>query len=195
MMSPTAVGSRRTKQLAWYLSALAAIPFALLVTLLIPNAAGPHADSHMFSAAQYGAQALIAISLAVIVRGSLSRLSLVMLVAPMAAVLLGAVASAKIAHLIWDKNWNNENAGELGASLPGFEHWHELAEQADTAIMLGGIAFALAVLFSRRVGKVAPVLAIVLSLIPAWIFPALGCSFLLAHVAARRLPDTATTPA
>ena len=56
--------------------------------------------------------------------------------------------------------------------------------------MVGGIAFAFTVLLSRRAGKVAAVVAIVLSLIPVWIFPALGCSFLLAHIAARKASDS-----
>jgi len=186
MMTELADGTRGRRRLWWYLLAIAAIPLALFVTLLIPNAAGPHADSHVFSAAQYGVQALIVVGLAVMLRGALGRLSLATLVLPMAGVLFGAFASTRIAHLIWNKDWDNENAGDLGASLPGFEHWHELAERADTAIMAGGIAFALTVLLSRHAGKAAPVVAIMLSLIPAWIFPALGCSFLLAHVAARR---------
>jgi drug/metabolite transporter (DMT)-like permease len=185
MMTETAGEKRGRRRLGWYLLAVAAIPLALLATLLIPNAAGPHADSHVFSAAQYGVQVLIVVGLAVMLRGTLDRLSLAVLALPMAGVLFGAFASAKIAHLIWHKNWDNENAGDLGESLPGFEHWHELAEQADTAIMVGGIAFALTVLLTRRAGKVAPVVAIVLSLTPAWIFPALGCSFLLADIAAR----------
>lgn len=183
---PKTAGEKGKRRLGWYLLAPAAIPLALLATLLIPNAAGPHADSHVFSATQYGAQVLIVIGLAAMLRDTLGRLSLAVLALPMVGVLFGAFASAKIAHLIWHKDWDNENAGDLGESLPGFERWHELAEYADTAIMVGGIAFALTVLLTRRAGKVAPVVAIVLSLVPAWIFPALGCSFLLADMASRR---------
>jgi hypothetical protein len=75
--------------------------------------------------------------------------------------------------------FGHEQAAAIGPSFEGFEAGHALAEAGDVLVVLGGLAFAVALGAFRRVGPGVAVAAVVLSLFPPWILPAVGIVLLL----------------
>lgn len=177
---------RSKRRLLWYAVAIVAMPLGYLVSQLLPQPAGPHAESHLFGAVAYGVQAVIIAAVALMVRDRLAKVARVALLVPVAGLMVGVVANFYTLPAIWNKTWDHDDAGELGSSVAGFETGHHIAAYGDWIITAGALAFAIAVLVSRRAGKRGPIAAIVLCIIPPFAFPALSCSFLLAHLASRQ---------
>jgi hypothetical protein len=70
--------------------------------------------------------------------------------------------------------------GQFGSAFSGFDSGHDLAATGGNLVLLGGVAFALVLGFSRRLGIAAALAGVVLSLIPPWLLPPFGVLFLLA---------------
>jgi hypothetical protein len=102
----------------------------------------------------------------------------------LATVVVGLVVmtagNLRVARSIWRTPYGDEEVGQIGSGFSGFDSGHDLAGTGGSLVLLGGVAFALVLGFSRRVGVVAAFAGVVLSLIPPWLFPALGVVFLLA---------------
>jgi len=106
-------------------------------------------------------------------------------VATLAVVTLGllleAAGNLRVAHSIWGTPYGDEEVERIGSGFGGFDSGHDLAGTGDFVVLLGGVAFALVLGFSRRVGLVAALAAVVLSFIPPpFLLPAWGVAFLLA---------------
>jgi hypothetical protein len=117
--------------------------------------------------------------LAVVTGAALARRRLnVLLVVPLAVVAVGlvleVVGNQRVAASIWQTSYGDEQAAAIGPGFEGFEAGHALAETGDMLVVLGGLAFAVALGAFRRVGPGVAVAGVVLSLFPPWILPAVG---------------------
>lgn len=191
--APGRPSAPRRLKLAWYALGLAAIPIAFAVNVVVPQPDGAHAASHVVSALIAAIQLLVLLVVAVLVRRHLAWPARLLLVVPLAGMAVEAFANAQVARTLWDKSWDTDTAGKLGSTLDGFERWHDVVSRGDLIVTIGGAAFVLAVLASRRAGIVSPCVALALCLFPAWALPALGPAMLLSHLAARGSADASRT--
>jgi hypothetical protein len=102
------------------------------------------------------------------------------LAAVMVGLVLETIGNLRVAQSIWRTPYGDEDVAQFGSTFSGFDSGHDLAATGDGLVLLGGLAFALVLGFSRRVGIAAAVAGVVLSLVPPWMIPALGVVFLLA---------------
>jgi hypothetical protein len=105
--------------------------------------------------------------------------------AALATVLVGliieAVGNLRVARSIWRTVWGDDEVGQFGPAFSGFDSGHDLAASGDLVVVLGGVAFALVLGFSRRVGVLAAGAGVIFSFIPPpFIIPACGVVFVLA---------------
>ena len=174
------------------------VPFALVVGLfvaanvalrvtgsLVPEPHG-HWTGHVDNATiDIGMIVVVVVGATLVWRrlGSL-RVRLVS-VATLAVVTLGllleAAGNLRVAGSIWGTPYGDEEVDRIGSGFSGFDSGHDLAGTGDLVVLLGGVAFALVLGFSRRVRLVAALAAVVLSFIPPpFLLPACGVVFLLA---------------
>jgi hypothetical protein len=92
---------------------------------------------------------------------------------------LEVIGNQRVAASIWQTSYGDEEAAAIGPGFEGFESGHALAGTGDMLVVLGGLAFALALGALRRVGPGVAVAGVVLSLFPPWILPAVGTVLLL----------------
>ncbi len=94
------------------------------------------------------------------------------------------VGNMRVAHVIWQTPYGDDSVVAYASSLPGYSSYnsgHALESNGDGLVLVGGIAFAVVLGISRRVGPGAAIAGVVLSIIPPpFIIPAFGVAFLLA---------------
>jgi hypothetical protein len=127
-------------------------------------------------------QLLAVVTGAVLARQRLNVLLVVLLTVVAVGLVLEAVGNQRVAASIWQTSYGDEEAAAVGPSFEGFESGHALAGTGDMLVVVGGLAFAVAVGAFRRVGLGAAVAGVVLSLLPPWILPAVGTVLLLAFL-------------
>jgi hypothetical protein len=174
------------------------VPFALVVGLfvaanvavgvtgsLVPEPHG-HWSGHVANATIDIGMIVVAVVGATLAWRRLGNLWVrLVAVATLAVVTLGllleAAGNLRVAHSIWRTPYGDEEVGRIGSGFSGFDSGHDLAATGDLVVLLGGVAFALVLGFSRRVRLAAALAAVVLSFIPPpFILPACGVVFLLA---------------
>jgi hypothetical protein len=105
----------------------------------------------------------------------------------LAAVGAFAVGNLRVVDAIGSADWNDDEAGRLGASLPGFESGHDLAELAAPVALVAAIALAIRM---RRRGLVSSRVAVgacaASVLIPFFIIPGAGVVVLAVAVCLQR---------
>jgi hypothetical protein len=152
-----------------------------LVDLLVSGPRG-HWSGHVGSGAAAAGQLLAVVAGAVLARRRLNVLLVVLLAVVAVGLVLEVVGNQRVAASIWQTSYGDEEAAAIGPSFEGFESGHELAGTGDMLVVLGGLAFALALGALRRVGPGVAVAGVVLSLFPPWILPAVGMVLLLAFL-------------
>jgi hypothetical protein len=160
---------------------LAAPAVGALVDLLVSGPRG-HWSGHVGSGAVAAGQLLAVVAGAVLARRRLNVLLVALLAVVAVGLVLEAVGNQRVAASIWQTSYGDEEAAAIGPSFEGFESGHELAGTGDMLVVLGGLAFALALGALRRVGPGVTVAGVVLSLFPPWILPAVGTVLLLAFL-------------
>ena len=149
--------------------------------LLVSGPRG-HWSGHVGSGAAAAGQLLAVVTGAVLARRQLNVLLVVLLAVVAVGLVLEVVGNQRVAASIWQTTYGDEEAAAIGPSFEGFESGHALAETGDMLVVLGGLAFALALGALRRVGPGGAVAGVVLSLFPPWILPAVGTVLLLAFL-------------
>jgi hypothetical protein len=108
---------------------------------------------------------LVAATLAIVVTGLLVEI----------------VGNMRVSHVIWQTPYGDDSVNAYASGLPGYDSGHTLEGDGDQLVLVGGIAFAIVLGVSRRVGPGAAIAGVVLSVIPPpFIIPAFGVAFLLA---------------
>jgi hypothetical protein len=151
----------------------------VLVDLPVSGPRG-HWSGHVGSGAAAGGQLLAVVTGAVLARRRLNVLLVVVLAVVAVGLVLEVMGNQRVAASIWQTTYGDEEAAAIGPSFEGFESGHALAEIGDRLVVLGGLAFALALGAFRRVGPGVAAAGMVLSLFPPWILPAFGTVLLLA---------------
>jgi hypothetical protein len=149
--------------------------------LLVSGPRG-HWSGHLGSGAAAAGQLLAVVAGAVLARRQLNVLLVVLLAVVAVGLVLEVVGNQRVAASIWQTSYGDEEAAAVGPSFEGFESGHALAGTGDTLVVVGGLAFAVAVGAFRRVGLGAAVAGVVLALFPPWILPAVGTVLLLAFL-------------
>jgi hypothetical protein len=144
-----------------------------------------HWSGHLASAVMSaGVVVALAIGTALVFRGlpwhALASIAIVFV-----GLTLEGVGNVRVANSMWATSYNDEEAGSIGPSFPGYEWGHAVAERGDVLVMLGGLALALSLGLSHRVSKAAACTCGLLALFPPWIYPALGSLVLLIWIYAR----------
>ena len=152
-----------------------------LAGLLVPHEPSGHWSGHVGSGLIAAGQLVALLVGGVLARRRLSPLLLLPLAAIAAGLILEVVGNLRVATSIWRTPYGDEEVARIGSSFAGFDAGHALAGQGDLLVVLGGIAFAVILGLTRRVGPGAAVAGVVLSVIPPpWILPGCGVVFLLA---------------
>jgi hypothetical protein len=149
--------------------------------LLVSGPRG-HWSGHVGSGAAAAGQLLAVVAGAVLARRRLNVLLVVLLAVVAVGLVLEVVGNQRVAASIWQTSYGDEEAAVVGPSFEGFESGHALAGTGDMLVVVGGLAFAVAVGAFRRVGLGAAVAGVVLALFPPWILPAVGTVLLLAFL-------------
>jgi hypothetical protein len=158
---------------------LVAPAVGILVDLLVSGPRG-HWSGHVGSGAAAAGQLLAVVTGAVLARRRLNVLLVVLLAVVAMGLVLEVVGNQRAAASIWQTSYGDEQAAAIGPSFEGFESGHALAETGDMLVVLGGLAFAVALGALRRVGPGVAVAGGVLSFFLPWILPAVGTVLLLA---------------
>jgi hypothetical protein len=91
------------------------------------------------------------------------------------------VGNLRVSHVIWQTPYGDDSVDAYASGLPGYNSGHALQGNGDLLVLVGGIAFAMVLAGSRRVGPGALIAGVILSVIPPpFIIPALGVMVLLA---------------
>ena len=163
----------------------------VLVALLVSGPRG-HWSGHLGSGAAAAGQLLAVVTGAVLARRRLNILLMVLLAVVGVGLVLEVVGNQRVAASIWQTSYGDEQAAAIGPSFEGFESGHALAETGDMLVVLGGLAFAVALGALRRVGAGVAVAGAVLSFFLPWVLPAVGTVLLL--VVLLRGPPPAVRP-
>jgi hypothetical protein len=147
---------------------------AVLTVLLAPDPHG-HWSEHLWSAyfgiAQLGVLAILAFMLG---WRTLSVLLWVSLAVIAVGIVYETIGNLQVADSIWGTRGN-----------PGFGHGytqgHERAETGDRLVLVGGAAFAFVAGLTRRVPLKVGGLALLMGIIPPWLWPATGVLMLLLY--------------
>jgi hypothetical protein len=160
---------------------LVAPAVGVLVDLLVSGPRG-HWSGHVGSEAAAAGQLLAVVAGAVLARRRLNVVLVVLLAVVAVGLALEVVGNQRVAASIWQTTYGDEEAAAIGPRFEGFESGHAVAETGDMLVVVGGLAFALALGGFRRVGLGVAVAGVVLSLFPPWILPAVGTVLLLAFL-------------
>jgi hypothetical protein len=91
------------------------------------------------------------------------------------------VGNMRVSHVTWQTPYGDDSVDAYASGLPGYNSGHTLQGNGDLLVLVGGIAFALVLAGSRRVGPGALIAGVILSVIPPpFIIPAFGVMVLLA---------------
>jgi hypothetical protein len=114
-------------------------------------------------------------------QGWMRLLTAVALAIVVIGLIVEIVGNMRVSHVIWQTPYGDDSVGTYASGLPGFESGHTLQGNGDILVLVGGIAFAILLGVSRRVGEGAAIAGVVLSVIPPpFIIPAFGVAVLLA---------------
>ena len=138
-----------------------------------------HWSGHVGSGAAAAGQLLAVVAGAVLARRRLNVLLVLLLTIVAVGLVLEVIGNQRVAASIWQTSYGDEETAAIGPGFEGFESGHALAGTGDMLVVLGGLAFALALGALRRVGPGVAVAGVVLSLFPPWILPAVGTVLLL----------------
>jgi hypothetical protein len=185
----------------WWAFGLVAVGTVVagLAGLFVPDQPKGHWSGHVASGLIAAGQ-LVALLLGVVLVWR--RLRLLLLV-PLAVAAIGLVlevaGNLQVAASIWRTPYGDQQVAVIGPTFAGFDTGHALASKGDLLVVVGGIAFAVILGITRRVGEGAAVAGVVLSVIPPpWILPGCGAVFLLAYLfsgRSRRVAPAAVDPA
>jgi hypothetical protein len=112
------------------------------------------------------------------------RLGMLLAIMALAVVTAGlvveVVGNLRVAHSIWRTPYGDQELEQIGSRFNGYDSGHNLEGKGDLVVLVGGVAFAVVLGGSRRVGESVAVIGVVLSIIPPpFIIPACGVVFLL----------------
>jgi hypothetical protein len=174
------------------------MPFALLLVLFIaaqvavgvagalaPEPRG-HWTGHLTNARIDAAMLTVVVAGAALAWRRLGqRLALLLAIVALAVVTVGLVVEVignlRVAHSIWRTPYGDEEGNRIGSQFNGYDSGHDLQSKGDLVVLVGGMAFAVVLGASKRVGEWVMIAGIVLSIIPPpFIIPACGVVFLLA---------------
>ena len=104
------------------------------------------------------------------------------------AALVGvAVGNLRVVNAIGSADWTDEQAGALGAGLPGFESGHDLAEISSWLAVAAAVLLTLVLFVRRHISRSVAIGAGIASvLFPPWIFPGAGVLVLAISLCVRR---------
>jgi hypothetical protein len=115
----------------------------VLVDLLVSGPRG-HWSGHVGSGAAAAGQSLAVVTGAALARRRLNVLLVVPLAVVAAGLVLEVVGNQRVAASIWQTSYGDEQAAAIGPGFEGFEAGHALAGTGDMLVVLGGLAFAVA---------------------------------------------------
>lgn len=159
---------------AWWL--LAGLPplAGVVASQLAPDPAG-HWSEHLAGAVLKGAQLVVLLGLAVVLRRRVPLALLGVTVVVLSGIALQSLGDWSVAQAIWRR------PGDPGFGS-GYESGHDLSELGDLVVLVGGIAFATvaAVIGRLRSGAAFGVAALAV-VPPPFLWPAVGVSVVLLH--------------
>lgn len=91
------------------------------------------------------------------------------------------IGNLRVAQSIWRTPYGDEQVNRIGSQFNGYDSGHDLQSKGDLVVLVGGVAFAIILGATKRVGEYVMIAGILLSIIPPpFIIPACGVVFLLA---------------
>jgi hypothetical protein len=147
---------------------------AVLTVLLAPDPHG-HWSEHLWSA-YLGLAQLVVLAILVFMLGwrTLSVLFWVSLGVIAVGIVYETVGNFQVADSIWGTR-GNPGFGD------GYTQGHERAETGDLLVLVGGAGFAFVAGLTRRVPLKVAGLALLMVIIPPWLWPATGVLMLLLY--------------
>jgi hypothetical protein len=166
------VGARNEK---WVYGVVLVPPVAAVLTVLLAPDPHGHWSEHLWSA-YFGMAQLVVLAILAFMLGwrTLSVLLWVSLAVIAVGIVYETIGNLHVADSIWGTR-GNPGFGD------GYTQGHERAETGDLLVLVGGAAFAFVVGLTRRVPLKLAGLALLMGIIPPWIWPATGVLMLLVY--------------
>lgn len=98
-------------------------------------------------------------------------LAIVALAVVTAGLVIEVVGNLRVAHSIWRTPYGDQELEQFGSRFNGYDSGHNLQGKGDLVVLVCGVAFAVVLGVSRRVGESAAVIGVVLSIIPPPFIP------------------------
>lgn len=159
----------------WVYGVVVVPPIAAVVTSLIAPDPHGHWSEHLSGASFVVAQLVVLVALAWML--GWKTLS-VLLSASFALIAVGIVFEALGSFQVADSIWATRGDPGFGG---GYAQGHERAATGDLLVTVGGAAFAIAAGLTRRVPTKVAALAVLMVIIPPWVWPATGVLMLLLY--------------
>lgn len=183
------------------------IPALLILSLVVQKSlfesrydVSGHAAGHLGSATTiFFAVPLVLILLWVLGADRLRPFILSGCVVWLASLVGGLLGNVRVVDAIGTSDWTFDVADRLGATRPGYDSGHDLAQWSSFVAVAGALLLIAAVWRTGAVsGRVAIVSAVLSILIPPWIFPGAGVvvlTFAVVRHRHRNIDAAQATPA
>ena len=150
-------------------------PIAALLTLLLAPDPHGHWSEHLWLAYFDVAQLVVLVGLASLIGArTLSVLLLISLAVVAVGIMFEVIGNFQVADSIWATR-GNPGSGD------GYAQGHDRAATGDQFVIVGGLAFAFVAGLTRRVPFKVAGLALLMVVIPPWLWPATGVLMLLLY--------------
>ena len=159
----------------WMYGLILVPPLAAVLTIVLAPDPHGHWSEHLWSGYFDVAQLVLLVVLAgLLTRRTMSIPVLVALAVIGAGIAFEVIGNFQVADSIW------QTRGDPGFG-DGYTQGHERAETGDLLVVIGGGAVAFVAGLTRRVPLKIAVLALVLVVVPPWIWPGAGALMLLLY--------------
>ncbi len=150
-------------------------PVAAVFTILLAPDPHGHWSEHLWSAYFGMAQLVVLVTLACLLgRRRLSALMLALFAVIAVGIVFETIGNFQVADSIWGTR-GNPGFGD------GYAQGHERAETGDLLVAAGGAAYAFVAGLTRRVPLKVAGLALLMAIVPPWLWPATGVLMLLLY--------------
>jgi hypothetical protein len=144
-----------------------------------------HWTGHVGNAAVAGVQMLLIVGSSVVLARRLG-VTAVFAVAALVGLAIAVVGNLVVAGAIWATPYGDAEVGTMGG-VAGIDSGHNMEGAGEEIVWVAGLLFVFAAAVLRKIPVTVAVIGILLSLIPPWIWPGIGITFVLAYLLSDRV--------
>jgi len=112
----------------------------------------------------------------------------VFVVAALVGLAIAEVGNLVVAGAIWATRYGDAEVGAMGG-VAGIDSGHNMEGTGERIVWVAGLLFVIAAAVLRKIPVLVAVIGILLSLIPPWLLPGIGITFVLAYLLSDRVTE------